>query len=86
MIRLRMQLTEEVCQFAMDTISGSDCMADLKGNFVVRRALEEYETFQLKHTTSQVHRAYVLGRPFHHLPFPLTYLRDLVLDWTNSSF
>lgn len=56
---------------------------DLADTAAVVRALAEYEACQLEHTTGQVNNAYFLGQVFHHTPFPLTYLRDLVFDWTG---
>ncbi|KAG9253120.1 uncharacterized protein F5Z01DRAFT_175294 [Emericellopsis atlantica] len=56
---------------------------DLSDKTAVLRALEEYEVIQLHHTTSQVNGAYFLGQLFHHVPFPLTLLRDCFLDWTG---
>ena len=41
-----------------------------------------FENIRIPHTTDQVNNAYFLGRMFHHMPFPLTYLRDAVLNWT----
>ncbi|KAK0383840.1 hypothetical protein NLU13_9751 [Sarocladium strictum] len=55
---------------------------DLADTGAVRRALERYEGFQLGHTTTMVESAYFIGRLFHHVPFPLNYVRNLVLDWT----
>ncbi|KAG9570750.1 hypothetical protein KCU71_g1315, partial [Aureobasidium melanogenum] len=34
------------------------------------------EEIRIPHTTDQVNNAYFLGRMFHHMPFPFTYLRD----------
>jgi 2-polyprenyl-6-methoxyphenol hydroxylase-like FAD-dependent oxidoreductase len=48
----------------------------------VTKAFAEYEACQLQHTTNQVSQAYFLGQLFHHTAFPLTVLRDWVLDWT----
>ncbi|PKS12285.1 hypothetical protein jhhlp_001585 [Lomentospora prolificans] len=56
---------------------------DLSDTEAVVKALEEYEGLQLQHTTDQVNGAYFLGRLFHHMPFPLTFFRDLFLDWTS---
>jgi len=55
---------------------------DLDDRSAVAKAFDEYGAAQLTHTTSQVNHAYFLGRLFHHTAFPLTVLRDLVLDWT----
>ncbi|KAL2214374.1 FAD/NAD(P)-binding domain-containing protein [Sarocladium strictum] len=55
---------------------------DLADTNAVTRALERYEGYQLEHTTTMVQSAYFIGRLFHHVPFPLNYLRNLVLDWT----
>ena len=55
---------------------------DLADTAAITRALEEYEACQLQHTTEQVENAYFMGRLFHHLPFPLTYIRDWILDYT----
>ncbi|KAI5918194.1 hypothetical protein F4810DRAFT_693400 [Camillea tinctor] len=55
---------------------------DLADTAAVIRALEEYKACQLQHTTEQVNNAYFMGRLFHHLPFPLTYIRDWILDYT----
>ncbi|CAI4211653.1 unnamed protein product [Parascedosporium putredinis] len=57
---------------------------NLADTAAVAKALEKYEGFQIEHTTEQVNGAYFLGRLFHHIPFPLTFLRDLFLD--NTSF
>ncbi|KAG9250804.1 uncharacterized protein F5Z01DRAFT_628733 [Emericellopsis atlantica] len=49
----------------------------------VRAALERYEGYQLEHTTQMVQSAYYVGQLFHHVPFPLNYIRNFILDWTN---
>jgi 2-polyprenyl-6-methoxyphenol hydroxylase-like FAD-dependent oxidoreductase len=56
---------------------------DLRDTPAVVRALGEYEALRVAHTTEQVQGAYFLGRLFHHVPFPLTYVRDAVLDHTG---
>ncbi|EMD67095.1 hypothetical protein COCSADRAFT_33969 [Bipolaris sorokiniana ND90Pr] len=56
---------------------------DLSDTNAVANALERYEGYQLAHTTHMVESAYFVGRLFHHVPFPLNYLRNLVLDWTS---
>jgi 2-polyprenyl-6-methoxyphenol hydroxylase-like FAD-dependent oxidoreductase len=43
-------------------------------------ALKEYESIRIPHTIDQVNAAHFLGRLFHHMPYPLTCLRDFVLD------
>ncbi|TLD08426.1 uncharacterized protein PgNI_07433 [Pyricularia grisea] len=48
----------------------------------VAGALREYDACRIPHTSDQVNLAYFLGRLFHQVPWPLTFLRDLVLDWT----
>lgn len=55
---------------------------DLADTKAVTDALAAYEKCQRDHTTAQVNQAYFLGRLFHHTPFPLTLVRDSVLDWT----
>lgn len=56
---------------------------DFDDTEAVRKALATYEGDQLEHTTTQVKQAYFLGQLFHHTPFPITWLRDSVLDWTG---
>ncbi|KXJ93623.1 hypothetical protein Micbo1qcDRAFT_220244 [Microdochium bolleyi] len=55
---------------------------NLSDTGAVEAALAAYESCQREHTTAQVNQAYFLGRLFHHTPFPLTLVRDTVLDWT----
>ncbi|KAJ1336182.1 FAD-dependent urate hydroxylase [Microdochium nivale] len=55
---------------------------NLSDTTAVEAALAAYESCQREHTTGQVNQAYFLGRLFHHTPYPLTLLRDTVLDWT----
>jgi 2-polyprenyl-6-methoxyphenol hydroxylase-like FAD-dependent oxidoreductase len=55
---------------------------DLTSAEAVQTALATYDRRRVEHTKEQVNGAYFLGRLFHHLPFPLTVVRDLVLDWT----
>ncbi|KAH6687378.1 hypothetical protein F5X68DRAFT_10287 [Plectosphaerella plurivora] len=57
---------------------------DLADTKAVAAAFAEYEAFRVEHTMEQVNGAYFLGRLFHHVPFPLTYVRDAFLD--NTSF
>ena len=56
---------------------------DLTNYNAVRSALDAFEEPRRPHTTRQVQAAYVLGQVFHHLPTPLAWLRDLVLDHTG---
>ncbi|TLD14963.1 hypothetical protein PspLS_10835 [Pyricularia sp. CBS 133598] len=49
----------------------------------VAGALREYDALRIPHTSDQVNLAYFLGRLFHQVPWPLTVVRDLVLDWTG---
>jgi 2-polyprenyl-6-methoxyphenol hydroxylase-like FAD-dependent oxidoreductase len=55
---------------------------DLADTAAVVKALVDYETPRIPHTTEQVQSAYVLGKVFHHAPAPLRPLRDFVLDHT----
>lgn len=55
---------------------------DLSDTDAVTDALLSYEQRRLKHTTTQVQQAYILGKVFHHTPAPLRPVRDLVLDST----
>jgi 2-polyprenyl-6-methoxyphenol hydroxylase-like FAD-dependent oxidoreductase len=55
---------------------------DLADTKAVAAALERYEACQLEHTTHMVESAHFIGKLFHHVPFPLNYLRNFVLDWT----
>jgi 2-polyprenyl-6-methoxyphenol hydroxylase-like FAD-dependent oxidoreductase len=55
---------------------------DLTDTAAVVRALVDYETPRIPHTTEQVQTAYVLGKVFHHAPAPLRPLRDFLLDHT----
>lgn len=60
------------------------CLAgvDLKNTEAVESALLSYESKRVKHTSEQVQAAYTLGQMFHHMPYLLRPLRDLVLDNT----
>lgn len=55
---------------------------DLGDTAAVAAALRAYEAGRIPHTSSQVQQAYYLGHLFHRVPWPLSWLRDLVLDWT----
>lgn len=55
---------------------------NLEDRSAVIKAFDEYEAYQLAHTTSQADHTYFMGRLFHHIAFPLTVLRDVVLGWT----
>lgn len=48
----------------------------------VSQALATYDAKRIGHTSEQVNAAYFLGQLFHHTPWPLTYLRDCLLDYT----
>lgn len=56
---------------------------DLGDTAAVTAALRAYDDARIPHTTSQVQQAYYLGRLFHRVPWPLSWLRDLVLDRTR---
>jgi 2-polyprenyl-6-methoxyphenol hydroxylase-like FAD-dependent oxidoreductase len=56
---------------------------DLTDTEAVVGSRERYEEYQREHTTTMVESAYFVGRLFHHVPWPLTYLRDCLLDWTS---
>jgi 2-polyprenyl-6-methoxyphenol hydroxylase-like FAD-dependent oxidoreductase len=60
------------------------CLAgvDLKETRAVEEALRAYESKRIAHTTEQVEAAYRLGQMFHHMPWLLRPIRDLVLDNT----
>ncbi|KAI7115421.1 hypothetical protein KC352_g34350, partial [Hortaea werneckii] len=60
------------------------CLAglDLKETNAVEKALQEYESKRLAHTSEQVQAAYNLGQMFHHTYSMLRPVRDLVLDHT----
>jgi 2-polyprenyl-6-methoxyphenol hydroxylase-like FAD-dependent oxidoreductase len=64
--------------FIGQTLAG----VDLAHTAAVVRALVDYETPRIPHTTEQVQSAYVLGKVFHHAPAPLRPLRDFLLDHT----
>ncbi|KAK5050045.1 hypothetical protein LTR84_004165 [Exophiala bonariae] len=49
----------------------------------VKQALSAYEKHRVAHTTEQVNAAFFLGKLFHHIPWPLTWIRDLILDNTS---
>lgn len=48
----------------------------------VQQALKKYEDKRVPHTSDQVQAGYFAGQLFHHTPWPLTYLRDFILDYT----
>lgn len=49
----------------------------------VTEALLSYDRRRIGHTTEQVNSAWYVGKVFHHIPWPLTYLRDFILDNTS---
>ncbi len=55
---------------------------DLSDDAAVARALVDYQTPRIPHTTAQVQQAWTLGQMFHHAPAPLRPLRDFMLDHT----
>lgn len=56
---------------------------DLGDTAAVTAALRAYDDARIPHTNAQVQQAYYLGRLFHRVPWPLSWLRDLVLDRTR---
>jgi len=55
---------------------------DLRDARAVSTGFEIFEGYRVEYINHNVEFARFLGKFFHNLPYPLTWLRDLVLDYT----